>query len=259
MDHPRCPGQDMRYWKPQDISLTPCPWCGAEIEFWKDEPVRVCPKCRKEVRNVKMDLGCAKWCKYGAECLDAVHGASSAAAATPSATAMPSASETDPRSIKHLLINEMKAVFGDDERRIHHALSVLAYAEQILDSQGGDAVVVIAAAILHDIGIREAERKHGSNAGCYQEMEGPPIARAMLAKMDLDTPTVEHICRIIGSHHSARDIDTPEFRIVWDADWLVNVPVEYGDMEKDELAALIDRVFRTGKGIQLARSTFLGS
>ena len=30
----------MRYWKPEDIFTAPCPHCGAEIEFWKDEPVR---------------------------------------------------------------------------------------------------------------------------------------------------------------------------------------------------------------------------
>jgi hypothetical protein len=203
------------------------------------------------VRNSKIDLGCAKWCKYAEECIGSV-------SATPEPATVPSsASQNDVRSIKQRLIDEMTATFGDDERRIQHALSVLAYAEQILDSQGGNAVVVTAAAILHDIGIREAERKHGSNAGCYQEIEGPPIARAILNKMGLDIPTVEHICRIIGSHHSARDIDTPEFRIVWDADWLVNIPSEYGDMEKNELAALIDRVFRTGKGIHLAQSTFL--
>ncbi len=47
----RCPGQDMRYWKPEDIVTVPCPFCRNEIEFWKDEPARVCPSCRKEVRN----------------------------------------------------------------------------------------------------------------------------------------------------------------------------------------------------------------
>ena len=59
----------MRYWKPEDIFTAPCPHCGAEIEFWKDEPVRLCSACRKEVRNPKTDLGCAEHCKHGPECL----------------------------------------------------------------------------------------------------------------------------------------------------------------------------------------------
>ena len=46
--------------------------------------------------------------------------------------------------------------------------------------------VVRAAAVLHDIGIREAERKHGSSAGKYQEVEGPPIARRILEKLSVD-------------------------------------------------------------------------
>jgi len=59
----------MRYWRPEDIFDVACPRCGAEIEFWKDEPVRVCPSCKAEVSNPRMDVGCAKWCKHADECL----------------------------------------------------------------------------------------------------------------------------------------------------------------------------------------------
>ena len=59
----------MRYWKPEDIFTVACPRCHAEIEFWKDEPVRVCAACRKEARNPKIDQGCAEWCKHGPGCL----------------------------------------------------------------------------------------------------------------------------------------------------------------------------------------------
>ncbi len=68
MPEKRCPGQDMRYWTPDAICLAPCPHCGAEIEFWKDEPARVCGRCGLEVRHPKLDLRCAQWCKAG--CLD---------------------------------------------------------------------------------------------------------------------------------------------------------------------------------------------
>ena len=59
----------MRYWKPEDIFTGACPHCGAEIEFWKDEPLRACAACRKEVRNPKLDPGCAEWCRHGSTCL----------------------------------------------------------------------------------------------------------------------------------------------------------------------------------------------
>ena len=64
----------MRYWKPEDICTAACPHCGVEIEFWKDEPLRQCSACHKEVRNPKLDQGCAEWCKHAPECLGATPG-----------------------------------------------------------------------------------------------------------------------------------------------------------------------------------------
>lgn len=64
-----CPGQDMRFWKPDDIYRVPCAHCGEEIEFFKDDLRRKCPHCGGFTVNPRNDLGCAKWCRYGAECL----------------------------------------------------------------------------------------------------------------------------------------------------------------------------------------------
>ncbi len=160
------------------------------------------------------------------------------------------------------LIGAMKDTFGGDERRISHALRVLQYARDILVADGEEptsAQVVEAAAILHDIGIQEAERKHGSSAGRYQEIEGPPIARRLMEDAGLAEETIEHVCRIVGSHHSAGDIDTPEFRVIWDADWLVNIPDEHPDHTREQLGRLIDKVFKTEAGRQIACETFLGA
>jgi hypothetical protein len=65
----RCPGQDARTWTPKDIFELTCPNCQTTMEFWKDEPTRACPKCKQEVRNPRIDLGCAKWCKMADQCL----------------------------------------------------------------------------------------------------------------------------------------------------------------------------------------------
>ena len=156
-----------------------------------------------------------------------------------------------------MLIEEMKNVFGDDQKRINHALAVLDYAQQIQAVEGGDPLIVTAAAILHDIGIQQAQRKYNSAAGKYQEIEGPPIAREILSKYKLDGAAIEHICKIIANHHSARGIDTTEFRILWDADWLVNIPEEFPDITIEKLQALIDKVFKTNKGRQIAIESFL--
>ncbi len=155
------------------------------------------------------------------------------------------------------LIEAMGNEFGDDQKRISHALSVLKYAQGILLKNGGESRVVIAAALLHDIGIQEAERKYGSSAGKYQEIEGPPIARRIMEDIGFDESTIEHVCRIVGSHHSGRDIDTIEFRILWDADWLVNIPDEFAGSSKEKLKVTIDKIFKTTSGKKKAYKLFV--
>lgn len=83
----------------------------------------------------------------------------------------------------HRVLNEMMGYFGKDVRRINHALKVYGLASAIgrtenLDSQTIE--ITETAAILHDIGIPESEKKYGSCIGKYQEIEGPPIARVIL-------------------------------------------------------------------------------
>jgi HD superfamily phosphodiesterase len=156
------------------------------------------------------------------------------------------------------LVAAMKEVFGNDTRRINHALAVLNHAREIMEKeQSVDSDVVVAAAVLHDIGILEAERKYGSSAGVYQEKEGPPIAEPIMKKMGMDEKRVEHVKKIIANHHSARDIDTREFRILWDSDWLVNIPDEYPGIDKEQLTKKIEKIFRTRAGKQKAYELFL--
>jgi len=159
--------------------------------------------------------------------------------------------------MKNKLIAEMRLVFGKDYKRIDHALMVLSYAEGIQALEGGNALVVTAAAILHDIGILEAEKKYDSFAGNYQEIQGPPIAKAILEKYDVDEEDIEHVCRIIANHHSDKDIDTIEFKIIWDADWLVNIPDEFPDADNEKLSKLVNRIFKTQTGKDIAAKTLL--
>lgn len=65
-----CPGQDMRYWKPEDICEEPCSHCGGPIEFFKDDLRRRCPHCGQFTANPRNDMSCAAWCKHAKECLE---------------------------------------------------------------------------------------------------------------------------------------------------------------------------------------------
>jgi len=160
---------------------------------------------------------------------------------------------------KTALIREMEQTFGDDTKRINHARSVLNYAEQILEKEGGDREVVEAAAILHDIGIHEAEKKYGSTAGKYQEIEGPPIAEKILNSIGFPEDKLKEVLEIIAHHHSPGKISTQNFKILYDADWLENIKDEVGVEDKDKLSRVIEKVFLTANGKELAKKIYLTS
>ncbi|MCP4132097.1 MAG: hypothetical protein GY754_14070 [bacterium] len=65
----KCPGQDTRYWKPEDIFEIKCGSCGTMVEFFKDDVQLKCYKCGTTIENPKIKMGCAEWCQYADECL----------------------------------------------------------------------------------------------------------------------------------------------------------------------------------------------
>ena len=121
--------------------------------------------------------------------------------------------------------------------------------------------MVISAAYLHDIGIHEAERKHQSTEALYQEEEGPPIARDLLTRLGARADMIEEICDIIGHHHHPRPEETVNFKGVYDADLIVNLEENQSGtaMEKEKLAAMIEKNFLTKSGRKLARKTLLAT
>jgi len=241
----KCPGQDMRFWKPGDIFDAPCPQCGRRVEFFKDEVKRKC-RCGHEIVNPKLDFGCAQWCPYAEQCVGAV----------PEDVRERQKAEGGDL-LRERIALEMKKYFRTDFKRVHHAIKVAKFAEQILKMEGGNPLVVMGVAYLHDIGIHEADRKYGSHSGYYQEMEGPAIAREILERLNVPTQMLDEMCDIIGHHHSPREEETLNFQILYEADWLVNIEEEGFSKDRKKVEALIAKVFRTATGRQLAEKLFL--
>ena len=160
-------------------------------------------------------------------------------------------------NLKEALVMAMENYFGEDTRRINHARRVTSYAEQLMALEGGDYTVVIGTAVLHDIGIHNAEKKYGSSNGNFQEIEGPPVAREILTRLKFGEPEIDEICEIIGNHHSPGKINTQNFKILYDSDWLVNVGDEFNITDKAKLANIIDRVFLTRSGKRIAKEIYL--
>ena len=224
---PKCPGQDLRFWKPEDIFEAPCPHCGTGIEFWKDDPARTCSGCGQRVKNPKIDTGCAEWCKYAEECLGVKPG-----------------SQVD-LSVREALIEEMKTAVEGDESRIRDTLHVLDHAEQIMDAEGGDPFVVTAAAILHDVG-----------AGAAEEDAAAAALQGILEKLDADEGRIELVSQVIAGVRAGQGDDTLEMRILSDAIQLVKVPDAGVDRSEEELHQYIKETFCTETGRTIAKRTF---
>jgi hypothetical protein len=151
----------------------------------------------------------------------------------------------------------MEEYFGDDARRIDHALRVTAFACRLMEMEPANPDLVVATALLHDIGIREAERKYGSSAGNLQEIEGPPVAREILSRIGFNEQFINEVCEIIASHHSPGEVDSDNFRVIWDADWLVNLGDECDLSDQEKCRKIIAKTFMTGAGKRMAREIYL--
>ena len=121
--------------------------------------------------------------------------------------------------IARLLIN----FFGNDDRRISHAMSVLFHAKRIAAEKGGCSEdIIVACALLHDVGIKPAEGKFGCNDGKLQEEFGPPIAEELLRQIDFPIGKIQIVKEIIGNHHSKSRFAYPELEVLKEADRIVN-------------------------------------
>jgi CRISPR/Cas system-associated endonuclease Cas3-HD len=152
---------------------------------------------------------------------------------------------------------KMITYFGNDIRRINHALKVYGFAKTISENEkisDEKLMTVEFAAILHDIGIKEAERKYNSSAGRYQELEGPPIALELISQEGIDKPIIERVCYLIGNHHSYAKIDGIDFQILVEADFLVNIDEDALDAEA--ILQIRNKYFKTDTGISILKSLY---
>lgn len=155
---------------------------------------------------------------------------------------------------------ELKQHFGTDQRRINHALKVLTFAQQIMEGEHVDErqqKVITITALLHDTGIKPAEEKYQSSAGNYQELEGPPIVRSIMAKHDEEESLIDRVAYIVGGHHTAAKNDGLDFQIIWEADLLVNIEEDGLTGNAEKLKYIIEKNFKTPTGLKIAQEIFL--
>ena len=170
MEQMKCPGQDTRFWKSDDIFVAECPKCGAEIEFFKDDARRRCAWCGHMFYNPKIELGCAEWCQYAEKCVPDLLRAKKAA-----------------QTFKELLAEMVRTHLAGDPAAWDRTAKGVQYAQDLLKSEGGDPKVVMAAVLLHRV--------------------EPARARDFLAELATEPEIVEAVLELLSGQGAARDLN----------------------------------------------------
>jgi len=162
------------------------------------------------------------------------------------------------------VLGKMINYLGSDAKRIHHAMKVYSFSialweeearERGLDILDERRETLLLAAILHDIGIHEAERKYNSSEGKYQEKEGPSIAGEILEECGVEDKISARVCYLVGHHHTYHLIDDLDFQILVEADLFVNLEEEH--MASAAILSVRDKYMKTAGSKRLLDSYLL--
>lgn len=155
------------------------------------------------------------------------------------------------------LMDAMIDYDAGDPMRIHHFLKVHAFAAAIGQQEGLDErtqLILEAAALVHDIGIHLAEETYGDCRGKYQELVGPGEAEPLLKGLGFSRDIVDRVCYLVGHHHTYDQVDGPDYQILLEADFLVNLYEDSVSPEGQRQA--YEHIFRTEAGKRYCRALY---
>jgi len=84
------------------------------------------------------------------------------------------------------------------------------------------------------------------------------MARRILKRFGVKQDLIEEVCDIVGHHHHPRNEETLNFKIIYDADLIVNLEELEWNGKTERLARIIEKNMFTDAGKRLARKTLLG-
>ena len=142
---------------------------------------------------------------------------------------------------------------------IAHFLKVWAMARTIGEREGLDShtqEILELAAVVHDIACPLCREKYGNTNGKNQELESPPLVEAFFADLPVSRADIDRISWLVAHHHTYTDVEGIDYRILLEADFLVNAGES--SYERSVIENFRERVFRTAAGLQLLDSIYLG-
>ena len=107
-----------------------------------------------------------------------------------------------------------------------------------------------------DIDVRDfIQRNYTPYDGDQSFLEGPHEAEKLLAALGYEKTFIDKVCYLVGHHHTYGNIDTLPYRILVEADFLVNIYED--DSSRSAAEQAYDKIFRTNTGKNLLKIMFL--
>ena len=147
--------------------------------------------------------------------------------------------------------------YRGDSHQIQHFAKVHTYSRLIGTLEGLDEETMITlemAALVHDVGIKAGMEKYGRGNGKIQEELGPAIAEELLTGLGVDPARVARISYLVGHHHTYTNVEGLDYRILLEADFLVNLHEEKEPMEG--IVKAYEEIFRTEAGKKIVKTMF---
>ena len=228
----KCPGQDTQFWDANAIFETPCPKCGIQVEFFKDDTTRKCGKCGHRFVNPKMDFGCAAYCNFAEQCLGDLP---------------PELVAQKEDLFKDRVAVAVKRHLKSDFKRIGRAARRARHAEQICRGENGNLAAVLIAAYVWELADGESGEMNTS------------AAQMLLNDLKAPEPLIEKVLRIVSRQGVTNGDGSEDLKVVGDA--VVIAALE--DQVKTDSGILahieqrIDEEVKTTTGRTYARALFL--
>ena len=155
------------------------------------------------------------------------------------------------------LMQKMIAYSDGNLHDIAHFIKVHSYArtigiqEELLDYE---QETVELAAIIHDIACPLCRIKYGNTNGKHQEEESAPLVREILEGIDIPEAMADRINYLVSHHHTYTNVDGIDYRILLEADFLVNA--DESNMSADAILNARSSFYETKTGIALLDSIY---
>ena len=155
------------------------------------------------------------------------------------------------------VMQKMLAFSDGNLHDICHFLKVYAYARTIGEGEGLDSETqetLEIAAIVHDIACPLCREKYGCTNGVYQQREGMPLTDELLKDTGVSDEMRKRVVYLVGHHHTLENVDGIDYRILLEADFLVNADEEGLTREQTENGKRV--IFRTETGLKLLKTIY---